>query len=184
MKRFAVAALLSAVVAAPAFAASEGFYAGLSLGSGKPGITPAAGAALTRNSDFIYGGLLGYQFNQNLAAEAQFTGVGKVTDINGRTAKGDAFSMAAVGFLPLGNRLNLYAKLGLASTSTKITAGAPNRNASRFGATYGLGVQYNLTRNFGMRFGWDRYGMAMATGANFKTNANADKMVLGLIYNF
>ncbi|HET7833614.1 MAG TPA: porin family protein [Gallionella sp.] len=184
MRSVTVAALLSAMVAAPAFAANESLYAGLALGSGKPGITPAAGAALTKNSDLVFGGMVGYMFNQNLAAEVQFTGVGKVTDVTGKTAKGDAFSMAAVGFFPLGSRLNLYAKLGLASTSNKVTAGAANRNASRLGATYGLGVQYTFNSNFGMRFGWDRYGMATATGANLKTNSNADTLIVGLIYNF
>jgi len=76
MKKIAAVVLLSAVVAAPAFAADEGFYAGVTLGNGKPGVSPSA-AALSKKSEFIYGGLAGYQYNKNLAIEAQFTGLGK-----------------------------------------------------------------------------------------------------------
>lgn len=182
MKKIAAAVLLSAVTAMPAFAADQGFYAGLTLGSGKPGVTPSA-TALSKNSKAIYGGLLGYQYNKNLAVEAQFTGIGQATDTAGSAVKGDAFSLSAVGLLPLSDSFDLYGKLGFASTKTQSSAGATNLGATRSALTYGIGGQYNVSQSFGVRFGWDQYGAA-TTAAGVKTNKNADVYTIGAVFKF
>jgi OOP family OmpA-OmpF porin len=181
MKKIVAAVLLSAIVA-PAFAADQGIYAGITLGSGKPGVTPGA-AALSKNSNAIFGGLVGYQYNKNLAAEVQFTGIGKATDVAGNTVKGDAFSVSAVGFLPLSDSFELYGKLGLASTKTTASAGATNLGTTRSGVTYGIGAQYNVNQNIGVRLGWDRYGVA-TTAAGLKSNGNSDVMTVAAVYKF
>lgn len=182
MKKIAVVTLLSAVMVTPAFAADSGVYLGFNLGSGKPGIVPAA-PALSKNSKAVYGGLIGYQYNKNLAAEAQFTGVGQVTDAAGQTAKGDTFSVSAVGTVPLNNSFELFGKLGVASTKTTTSAGFANGGATRTALTYGLGGQYNVNENVGVRAGWDRYGVA-TTVAGAKVKANADVLTVGVVYKF
>ena len=184
MKKIAAVVLLSAVVAAPAFAADEGFYAGVTLGNGKPGVSPSA-AALSKKSEFIYGGLAGYQYNKNLDVEAQFTGLGKATDVAGNTTKADALSLVAVGILPLSDSFELLGKLGVASAKTK-TAGltASNFGATRTGVTYGLGAQYNVNQNLGLRLVWDRYAVATSTAMGVKTNANANVVSIGAVYKF
>ena len=48
MKKIAIAALLSAITVAPAFAADEGFYAGVTLGQAR---TNAFAAAMTKSND-------------------------------------------------------------------------------------------------------------------------------------
>lgn len=181
MKKIAAVVLLS-VVAAPVFAADSGFYAGVTLGSGKPNVTPSA-LAISKSSNFIYGGLAGYQYNKNLAVEAQFTGVGKATDIAGNTVKADALSLTAVGLLPLNDSFELLGKLGVASTKTTTSGLGINLGTSRTGLTYGLGAQYNVTPNLGLRLVWDRYAVA-TTNAGIKTNANANVMTLGAVYQF
>lgn len=183
MKKIAAVALLSAVIAAPAFAADEGFYAGVTLGSGKPNVTPVTGTALNKTSSFVYGGLAGYQYNRNLAAEVQYGGVGKVTDVAGNTTKGDALSLTAVGLLPLTDSFELLGKLGVASTKTTSSAGATALGASRTGLTYGIGAQYNVTKNLGLRLVFDRYAVA-TTNAGVKTNANANVVNVGAVYQF
>lgn len=182
MKKIAVAVLLSAVVAAPVFAADEGFYAGITLGNGKPNVTPTA-LAVSKSSSFIYGGLAGYQYNRNLAVEVQFTGVGKATDVAGNTAKADALSLTAVGLLPLNESFELLGKLGVASAKTTTSAGATNLGASRTGLTYGIGAQYNVTKNLGLRLVWDRYAVA-TSNAGVKTNANANVVAVAAVYKF
>lgn len=183
MKKIAAVVLLSAVVAAPAFAADEGFYAGVTLGNGKPNVTPVTGNALSKSSEFIYGGLVGYQYNKNLAVEAQFTGAGKATDVAGNTTKADAFSLTAVGLLPLNDSFELLGKLGVASAKTTSSGLATNVGTNRTGLTYGIGAQYNVTPNLGLRLVWDRYGVA-TTNAGIKTNANANVMTVGAVYKF
>lgn len=185
MKKIAAAVLLSAVVAVPAFAADEGFYAGLSLGNGKPGVSPAATVAVNKTSNFIYGGLAGYQYNKNLAVEVQFTGVGKSTDVAGNSLKGDALSLTAVGLLPLDDSFELLGKLGVASvktTSSGLTA--TNLGTTRTGLTYGIGAQYNASKNLGLRLVWDRYALATSSAAGVKSNANADVVAVAAVYKF
>ncbi|MFA6972543.1 MAG: porin family protein [Gallionella sp.] len=184
MKKIAAAVLLSAVVAAPAFAADEGFYAGLALGNGKPGVSPSA-LAVSKSSDFIYGGLAGYQYNKNLAVEAQFTGVGKSRDVAGSSLKADALSLTAVGLLPLNDSFELLGKLGVASAKTKSSAAATNLGATRTGLTYGIGAQYNVNQNLGLRLVWDRYALATSNATTgVKTNANADVVTVAAVYKF
>ncbi|BBP00430.1 porin family protein [Sulfuriferula nivalis] len=169
-------------VTTTAFAADDGFYAGLSLGNGKPNITSTT--SLSKNSSFIYGGIVGYQFNKNFATEGQYTGVGQVTDTAGNTAKADAFSVSAVGILPLNESFNLYGKLGIASAKTTTSAGYSAFGTSRTALTYGVGVQYNATTNIGVRLGWDRYGIATASATGVKSNFNSDVLNVSAIYTF
>lgn len=183
MKKIAaVVVLFSAVIATPVFAADQGMYAGITLGQGTPNVTPSA-AALSKKSNFIYGGILGYQLSKNLAAEAQFKGFGKATDVAGNTVKGDVLSVSVVGTLPLTNQFDLLGKLGVASAKTTSSAGATNLGASRTGVTYGIGAQYNLSSNLGLRLDWDRYAVATSNGG-VKTNGNATVMTVGAIYKF
>lgn len=183
MKKIVAAVLLSAVVAVPAFAADEGFYAGLSLGDGKPGVSPAG--AVSKSSSFIYGGLAGYQYNKNLAVEAQFTGAGKSTDVAGNTLKADALSLTAVGLLPLNDSFELLGKLGVASTKTTSSGlTATNLGTTRTGLTYGLGAQYNVSKNLGLRLVWDRYALATSSAVGVKSNANADVVAVAAVYKF
>ncbi|MBI5919265.1 MAG: porin family protein [Nitrosomonadales bacterium] len=182
MKKIAAIALLSTLTV-PVFAADEGFYAGLTLGSGKPGVAPA-GVTLSKNSDFIYGGLLGYQLNKSFAVEGQFTGVGSVKDAAGNKSKGDALSLTGVGFLPLNDSFSLYGKLGVASVKTTTAAGLGVTGVSRTGLTYGIGAQYNVTPQLGLRAGWDSYGAATANAAGVKTNVNASVLSVGAVYQF
>lgn len=138
--------------------------------------------ALSKNSDFVYGGFLGYQYNQNLAVEAQFTGIGKTTAINGSSIKGDAFSLAAVGVLPISRDFELFGKLGVASTKTT-SSGFASQGASRTGLSYGIGGQYGISQNFALRFGWDSYPAAVLN-AGTKTNGNANVISVGAVFKF
>jgi len=176
---FIVAATFSSAV----FAEDQGFYAGVNLGIGKPNINTTNG--LDKSSSAVGGIFLGYKVNKNIGVEAQYTGIGKVTDrING-TAKADAASLAVIGFLPLNDEFNLYGKLGIAATKTTVsTSLAPMNDATRVGITYGLGGEYNFNKSIGMRLGWDHYNAAVdITGGN-KNNANANVISVGALYNF
>lgn len=179
MKKTLAAALLSAAVATPAFA-DGGFYIGGTLGRAA---TSNFGAPLTKSSDTVYGGLVGYQFNPNFGVEAQYTGAGKFATAT-MSGKSDIFTVDAVGTLPLADNFALYGKLGIGSSKSKIyDATLTYQGTSRTAATYGLGVQYNATPQVGIRFGWDRYGSAV-TSAGAKTNFNSNVWAAGIVYAF
>ncbi len=198
MKKIAIAALLSAITAAPAFAADEGFYAGVTLG--RSSTSAAAGAVLTKSTDTVLGVLGGYQLTKNWGAEAFYTGAGKWAVVNAVPAtatasgKADAWGINAVGTLPLSDAFSLYGKLGYASTKTTlscsvIATGAAcgalgPTGATRGAATYGLGGTYNVTPAIGIRFGWDRYGAAVTNTAGAKSNYNSNVYSLAGVFKF
>lgn len=164
--------------------ADEGGYLGVSMGSGKPGVTPAA-LTMSTTSSFIYGGVAGYQYNKNLAVQVQYGGLGKATDVAGNTSKIDALSMTAVGLLPLNNHFDLTAKIGIANAKT-VTSGATatNLGTTRAGLTYGIGAQYNINKSMALRLELDRYAVATSNAAGVKTKGNATVINLDALYKF
>lgn len=187
MKKFK-AILFSSLVAgttlsSAAFADDQGFYAGLNVGIGKPNISTTNG--VDKSSSIVSGGVLGYKINKYLGVEGQYTGIGKVTDKVSGHAKGDALSLTAIGFLPLNDEFNLYGKLGVAATKTTVSSNlSPMHDASRTGITYGLGGEYNINKNIGMRLGWDHYNAAVDLTGGSKSNVNANVITVGAVYNF
>lgn len=180
MKKIA-ALIFFAVAAAPAFAEESGIYAGITLGSAS---NKTVGAnTLTTNSAGVYGGLLGYQFNKNLAVEGQFTGSSKFSTATW-SGKADALSITAVGILPLNDSFSLYGKLGMARSSTKVSGTAAYTNGNRTAATYGAGVQYDINKQYGVRLGVDRYSQALNNAAGGSTNYNSTVWNAGAIYRF
>lgn len=184
MKKIAIATLLSAFIAAPAFAADDGFYVGVGLGRSSVGIpTVAAIGAAIKSTDTVFGAQAGYQFNKHIAVEAQYSGAGKFTTTN-TSAKADTFALSAVGTLPVSDSFSLYGKLGYGSTKSSVSSTAAGvTGATRGTATYGLGMQYNATPGIGVRFGWDRYGAAI-TSAGAKQNYNSNVYSLGAVFKF
>ena len=192
MKKIAIAALLSSFVAAPAFAADEGLYAGVTLGTARTGtVLPAGG--MTKSSDTVLGILGGYQFTKNWGIEGFYTGAGKWalgTAANGASGKADAWGISGVGTLPVSDAFSVYGKLGYASTKTKATgvaAGvAGDMSATRGAITYGLGGVYNVNQSVGIRFGWDRYAAATVNGTavGVKDNYNSNVYSLGAVFKF
>ena len=166
-----------------AFAGDEGFYAGGNVGVGKPNIHTPNGE--DKKSSVLGGIVLGYKFNKYLGVEGEYTGIGKVTDKVGGTVKGDAASIAAIGFLPLNDEFNLYGKVGVAATKTKVSSSlAPMNDDTRTAVTYGLGGEYNLNKNIGIRLGWDHYSAAVKDVINSKDNFGANVVSVGAVYNF
>ena len=183
MKKIAIAAVISAVFSAPALAADQGFYAGVTVGNGSPNFTAPAGTAFTKTSKITAGGLVGYQINKNFAVEGAYTGIGQENTATGNVS-GNALSLTGVGILPLSDVLSAYGKLGLANTKTSSSV-AGIGNASRTAVTYGLGLQYKAAENIGVRLGWDRYGSATVdTATALKHNANANVFTAGVVVQF
>jgi len=143
MKKIAIAAILSAFVAAPAFAAD--MYVGVNVGKNQMDFSGV-------NSSTAIGVLGGYSFNQNVAAEVAYTNLGDADD-NGFTLSGHVFSVAAVGSLPLNKDFSLLGKLGVASSTVEELG----YSESKTDLTYGIGAQYNVSKTVGVRLGYDSF---------------------------
>lgn len=161
MKKTVAVALLSAVVALPAYAADSGTYAGIKVGSNRVGFN-----ALSDSSDTAYGVLLGYQYNRNFAVEGEYTDLRRFATAAGVTGKSDVWGLSALGIMPLQNRFSVYGKLGIARSNTRTSAATGER---RTDATYGLGGQFDATPMIGLRLSWERYGVGVV-GENANDN--------------
>ena len=95
---------VTAIISTAAVAGDDGFYAGGNLGVGKPNINTQNGK--DKSSSVVGGIVLGYKFNKYLGVEGEYTGIGKVTDKVNGSAKGDAASIAAIGFIPLNDEFS------------------------------------------------------------------------------
>jgi OmpA-OmpF porin, OOP family len=126
----------AALAQAPAVPA---FYIGAEVGQGDAG----------EEDDLGYKFLGGYQFHRNFAAEV---GYGILVD------KGDVevttLELVGVGMFPLGNHFSIVGKLGFANWEFDGPGGV---NQDGTDLTWGVGVQWDFSRNLGLRAMWQRY---------------------------
>jgi len=90
----------------------------------------------------------GYQFHKNIAAEVAY---GMLIDKDNFEVT--TMEAVAVGIFPLTPNLSILGKLGFA----KIDAKAPGFDDDSVELTYGIGVQWDFTRNLGVRGTWQQY---------------------------
>jgi OmpA-OmpF porin, OOP family len=125
-------------IAQSAMAPVPGFYAGLDVGQTDVGPEDDTGFK-------IFGG---YRFHTNIAAEV---GYGLLFDKSG--VEVTSLEAVAVGIFPINNQFSIFGKLGFAMLEAKFDGGSEDDTE----ITYGIGVQFDFTRNLGVRAQWQRY---------------------------
>lgn len=175
----------------------RGFYAGLGFGQSRItsweaadfnaqlvalGETPESAVADQRSVGFK--AYAGYQFNKYLALEGGFADLNDVNAIVSYTGPGaprgrsnfssenDAWMLAAVGTLPVTEKISVFAKLGASHWSSNqrvssrnlnaqmiTTAGYPQTDTVTDGVDvyYGVGASYALLGNLTLRAEWERF---------------------------
>ncbi|PWV72356.1 MULTISPECIES: outer membrane beta-barrel protein [unclassified Halomonas] len=185
MKRLIATAVLTTLVAAPAFAQSypgvpdEGFYLGTAIGQAKLKNDTLDWysdiGANTDDKDTAFKLFAGYQFNPNFAVEASYVDFGDFTAtgiINGEPARAkasaDGFGFALVGRLPIDAGFSVFGKLGLiawdGSYDEEYTTGLGNRvsyslSADDIDPFYGIGAEYVVNQVM-MRLEFERYDLS------------------------
>lgn len=159
MKKIAIAALLSACVAAPAVASD--CYDGIKVGQAN---YPYSN--VSNNNQLAYGVLLGCNISPGFAVEAEYDMLGGFESTTGKI-KGSSFGMSAVGIMPMNRQFSLFLKLGLAGTTLKDKA-KPGYSGdftyNNTGLTWGFGGQFNVSRVAGVRFSYDGYDISNGAG--------------------
>lgn len=130
-------------------------YAGLEIGKSDVGSEDDIGFK-------IFGG---YQFNRNIAAEIGYGMLFDKSDV-----EVTALEFVAVGMFPLANQISLIGKLGLAN----VEADGPGGSEDKTELTYGIGVQFDVNRNLGVRALWQRYD----------TEEELDWFAIGAVWRF
>jgi OmpA-OmpF porin, OOP family len=123
---------------APSMATVPNFYAGLEIGRADVGDDDDIGFK-------IFGG---YQFHRNIAAEVGYGMLFDKSDV-----EVTALEFVAVGLFPVANQFSIIGKLGFAN----VEFDAPGFSDDKTELTYGVGVQFDVNRNLGVRALWQHY---------------------------
>ena len=200
MKKSKTVLATLSVAVATAFAGSAlaqsqtqetGFYAGLSIGQSKAkdacsGSDVSAATGISSSCDDkdtawkIFGG---YQIMRFLGAELAYTDLGKVkasASAPGVSAsaevKTNAWELVAVGSYPIGTSgFAPYAKAGFYRGESKLSSSVGiSAKETNNDWTAGLGVRYDIMRNFAVRAEWQRYN----------GDSDLDVFSIGALYKF
>ena len=107
----------------------------------------------------------GYQINRTFAAE-----LGYAMLYDKDNVEVTAWELVGIGSFPLANRFSVFGKLGFAMWEAEFPGGDDDGTD----LTYGIGLQYDVSRNLGLRAQWQRYDV----------EADADVLSVGLVYRF
>jgi OOP family OmpA-OmpF porin len=196
-------ALSAALAATSAQAADTGFYVGGSLGQSK--INDFEGSDFdaellatlglpsstsTDDTDTGWKAFAGYRIMKYLAVEGAYTDFGEFTanstlalgTVN-TTIEADAWTVSALGILPLGDQFSLFARLGVNFWNADISAvgtgsgGVATESGSEDGTdmVYGVGAAYSFNQNLSVRGEWERYDF---------DDGDVDLWSAGLSWNF
>jgi OOP family OmpA-OmpF porin len=172
MKKKVLAAMLGAAAmtlsaGAMAQQADTGWYVGASIGQ----------ADLDIDKDTAWKVSAGYQLNRNLAVEIGYTNLGEVSEGVGplsAEAEATAWEVIGVGKLPMANNFSVYGLVGIAMAKVEgRILGVPFDDDSTE-LTFGVGAQYDFSRNMGVRAQWQRYG----------ADEDIDVISLGVVIKF
>ncbi|MES2919353.1 MAG: OmpA family protein [Pseudomonadota bacterium] len=199
---------LSGMASPWVLADDSGWYGGASVGQSRAEIDDdrirsslqAAGSTATSitddDRDTGYKLFGGYQFNRNFSLESGYFDLGSLgftaTTTPAGTLNGNirlkGLSFDAVGTLPLTERLSALARAGLNYSQAKdsfsgtgaVTVPNPNAKARDANYKFGVGLQYDFTKAFGVRAEAERYRIDDAVG----NKGDVDLLSLGMVYRF
>lgn len=166
----------------------SGWYVGGSIGQTSVDIS-CAGASSCDDSDTAFKVFGGYQINRNFAVEFGYTDLGTFkASAPGLSLDIDtnAWELVGVGAYPFSPQFSVYGKLGFyrgeakASATLGVLSGSAKETNTDL--TYGVGLQYNLNRQLGVRGEWQRY--SSMGGDSIGGEFDVDVLSLGLTYKF
>jgi OOP family OmpA-OmpF porin len=163
----------------------------LAIAAGVVMAAPVAAQALDDQPHFYAGGTFGrndqaeaawrafggWQANRWLGAEFGYHDLGRLT-IGGVTVDSSAWEFVGVGRVPIVDRLAAYGKLGMYLGRSH----GSGFNENNTDLTYGLGVEYGVTRQIALRGEWQRY--TDLGGGGFGGKTDLDVTSIGVVYRF
>lgn len=133
----------SAFAISPAVAEDGGFYVGAGVGDFGIDLGPVDG------SDTGFKLFGGYLFNKNFGVELEYLD-GGTADFGPVGIDVSGFNLSGIGILPVGEKFNLFAKLGMLFWDASLSGkGGGDDSGEDF--SWGIGAGYSFTDQFGMR---------------------------------
>jgi hypothetical protein len=161
---------------------STGGYVGISAGTPDYDTACVAGFTCSDNTT-AYKLYTGGMFNQYVGAELGYVNMGRVNRNGGRT-EAHGINLSLVGRMPLG-AFNVFGKVGTTYGRTKVSTnalalGATSGKDDGWGASYGVGVGFDLTRSSAIVLEWERHDFRFAG----QGKQNIDTTMLGYQHRF
>ncbi|MGE4110916.1 MAG: outer membrane beta-barrel protein [Burkholderiales bacterium] len=190
-------------------AAETPWYLGGSIGASRADINAGRIRSELTNAGFAVGALAtdeshtggklfaGYRFHPSFALEGGYADLGRFTYSATTTAPAGILSgkmrrqganLDMVGYLPVANRLSAIGRVGLVYISVRdslagtggVAVANPNAGNDDVSAKVGLGLQYELTRDIGLRGEIERYQIKDSAG----NVGGVDMYTAGLVVRF
>jgi OmpA-OmpF porin, OOP family len=146
-------------------------YIGASIGQSDLG-DACGGLASCDDKDTAWKVFGGYQINRTFGVELGYANLGEIT-VPGAGAEVTAIELLGIAAIPVGP-VSLYGKLGFARGKVKGTGALGGVSDTSTDLTYGIGVQYDFTKQLGIRGEWQRYDFDDAV----------DVMSIGVVFRF
>ncbi|MEL0636606.1 MULTISPECIES: porin family protein [Marinomonas] len=133
-------------------------------------------------------GVIGYRINQYLALEGSYIDFGRYgNDVT--SAKTDGYTAAVKGTIPVGNRVELFAKAGQLWYSTDYSVASYNDSSNDTGVFAGAGVGFKVTNNFLVNAQYTWYDMDLdaksaTDSSSTRTNTDFNQASVGAEYRF
>jgi OOP family OmpA-OmpF porin len=147
------------------------------LDAGKSKFTDACnGIPGCDNKDTQFGAFVGYRLNPNFAIEGGYHDLGKAS-APGADYKANALEADVLASWPVANRFSVYGKLGAVRGQAKAQGFTENNTE----LTFGVGAQFDVTRNLGVRAEWQRYN---DFGGDTLAKTDIDVLRVGALWQF
>jgi OOP family OmpA-OmpF porin len=117
----------------------------------------------------------GYKINRTFAVELGYATLFDKS-VSGIGVDVTAWDLVGVASFPIADKFSVFGKLGFAMWEAEATSvpGFGTVEDDGTDLTFGIGLQYDVSRNLGIRAQWQRYDV----------DADADLMSIGLVYRF
>lgn len=126
---------------------SNPYYFGGTIGPSQ-GSGYCSGISDCENEDTAWKLLSGFKVNDKLAAEMAYASLGDMYKPD-NNSDSSAFTVTAVGTLPLTEQFDIFAEGGLTRWNTE--------NEKGFGVTYGLGAKMHISETTNIRAEWQQF---------------------------
>lgn len=193
MKKKMFAIVMLSVLTSSAMA--EGFYGALDVGRSKAQDMCSAAnfggnsSCSTTATGFKIGG--GYNFTRNFGVEINYGDLGNVNPVSSpgysQSTKATTLQAAVTGSLAVANDFSLIGRLGFSQTKFKQTWTTGASSATDTNFAYGIGVQYDFSKNLAVRAQYEDLGKVGALPITATSGTGRSRVSLisaGLIYRF
>jgi len=126
----------------------------------------------------------GYRFHPNVAVEAGYFDLGRASAGGGGVfaeAKVRGWELTGLAIFPVVDRFDVYARLGVSRSRVSISGTGGSVSDNSTDVTFGLGAQYSLARNLGIRAEWQRYD---GIGGDNTGKDDLDLFSIGVLFKF